>query len=183
MGCLLSCSEDPIAELEALKAKRELLKDEKKGSRGVGWFVVGFFFFLSWSLFVAWDYKFNAWVWSLMLVSALTWVAMRIDRWWRRRTNGNFKEQKKKLEKKILDSIDEQTGFIDEFDELDRRRKAEAARPVASLPGRAWDWVTGSHRHNRRALICGRCGMNNGLHKAPPVFYYCPHCGEGNPPE
>ena len=74
------------------------------------------------------------------------------------------------------EEIEQYKKFLTNF--RNKIEKQPQARIKRSIPVQIFDWLFHTYSHNPHAIICPRCGVNNGLCDDPKtVQYYCMNCG------
>ena len=131
---------------------------------------------LSLGLFFQLDYWFT---WAIPVVLAVIVMLIKFIRinYTKRQIRNNERQLTKNREIMENDEeIEQYKKFLTNF--RNKIEKQPQARIKRSIPVQIFDWLFHTYSHNPHAIICPRCGVNNGLCDDPKtVQYYCMNCG------
>ena len=127
-------------------------------------------------------FKLERW-WTWALTSALAVFVFIVKRvrvaYIRRKIKLNKRQLKKS--KEIMENdeeIEQYKKFLNSFINNTSVHSSNQAKVARSIPVKIFDFIFHTYNHNPKAIICPRCGANNGLCDDPKnVKYFCMNCG------
>ena len=171
---------DVVDEIDGLDAQNQILIERYHSIRKPHNHI--FIFFLLISISLAIRYKLDKWMlWTVTLslgVLVLIVKALKL-RYIRKRIEANTQLIEKGREKMDNDKeIEEFRSFMNNFIKNSSINSPRRVYVNRSIPVKIFDFITHSYVYNPKAIICKKCGANNGLCDDPStVKFFCMNCG------